>query len=581
MFVEDIHAKQKSMMHLNDVNLEDFGFDVFGDQFREDAYTNTLYEAAYKMIDNAQEYTDRLKEYGCEFDEVMDGKSPIHPFLEIGGAIRIQVPLPKTMGDLKTLLKLVLQKYDCKEKDDFLEGGFNKFSPLDSLNIDIGNNAKLFIWNDACRMHDIKKVSQENRDWMEFNQSLLIVLCSVIYQQSDLDAYGKRGRYGAETVRRLIDGHAGQPTELSPANKTITTFIFDGRDGKPFGVYSGVVFPKDFNIQLENGAWKYCELPAPSVQLNYTFIQTSPAGVIDRGREVANTNPNAPRFTDFIVAGLLARTSQLMGCDIDSIFVTIHTDKCAAAKSSEKYLEVLEENRNFYRAISRKVWTNIIHNRLTKFRSGMEASNWKSLFFADRSTVEKGDPAEEVPLGSDRFYRAVYPAYVKLVKNRTGKPLSIKLLNGGFNKGEVDKVLRLLGLGSERLLPLLEGCSFRSSTNQLVPLVIEGRLSDIWPMNSRHSWRQLNIDWEGYGVVEEKHKIEIGKLLNRLAKKGNSSNSDNSASFAPNVDLDVPRLTEFGFILAGNLKIKDDNNQLTRIGNAISWIKETYSRSRL
>lgn len=106
----------------------------------------------------------------------------------------------------------------------------------------------MFVWNDACNMHEI------NSD-LDFNQSLLMVLCSVIYQQADLDAYGKRGRYGAETVRRLIDGHASQPTELSPANKTITAFIFDTRGGKPFGFYNGVVFPKNsiFNWKMALG----------------------------------------------------------------------------------------------------------------------------------------------------------------------------------------------------------------------------------------------------------------------------------------------------------------------------------------
>ena len=211
----------------------------------------------------------------------------------------------------------------------------------------------------------------------------------------------------------------------------------------------------------------------------------------------------------------------------------------------------------------------------------METNDWNSLYFVDRSTVEKGDPAEEVALGSDRFYKVIYPAYTKLIFDRTGKDINKNLRNSYIDwdsiqefchTNEIDFEATKIALQSENNM------TYQSSSTSF----LEGdRISNYWQMNSRHSWRTLNIDWNALKIFGDRDKIMFGKFLNAMAKAENSSNSAISASFVENVDRDVPRLTEFGFILAGNLRMFSDAGDKTRIGKAVNAMQEKMRRSRL
>lgn len=114
-----------------------------------------------------------------------------------------------------------------------------------------------------------------------------------------------------------------------------------------------------------------------------------------------------------------------------------------------------------------------------------------------------------------------------------------------------------------------------------VSLIEDNRISNYWQINSRHSWRTLDIDWTALGFGTEVKKRDFGKYLNDMAKKGNSSNEAVQASISENTDRDVPRLAEFGFILVGNLKMHNEVGEKTRIGKAVTAMKEKRRRSHL
>lgn len=144
MFVEDIHAPQHTVKQFANVSLVDFGLESFALENGENSYFRALQEAAWGMISPNFDYTQLLRRYGCEFKEKMNGMSRVHPFLEIGGAIRIQVPIPQNMEELRILLKVVFQRYEGPEFDAFLDRGFTSFSPKDSLKIDL-EGRRLFV----------------------------------------------------------------------------------------------------------------------------------------------------------------------------------------------------------------------------------------------------------------------------------------------------------------------------------------------------------------------------------------------------------------------------------------------------
>ncbi|WP_025900069.1 hypothetical protein [Sneathiella glossodoripedis] len=579
MFVEDIHMEQKLVPSLALKPGTTFNLEILTDAEKSTKYFKALELTAERIIGGGfpekVSNLELLSHYHCSNNGFQSGLSIVHPFLEVGGALRTQVPLPKTMSELGMLLKVVLHDYGSEYLEDFAKSGLRDFRPRDGFNVKISHNIGLLVWNDAASMHRNNKKFAADIDDGDFFQSLSILLISVIYQRADLSYYGKRGRYGPETLRRLIDGHASSPTELSPPNKTITTFTYYIRngekefpdiDGMPFAAFSGVVIPSQFNYQDEQGAWLTCDAEKPTLQLNYTFTEIMP-------RELQEKNRGKFKHTEFIVAGLLLKASQLENVAPDKFYLTIHTDKCAAAKGFQKYMQALDDKCDIYKAISRKVWTNVIHNRLQSFRAEMECTHkdWKMLFFVDRSTVEEGDPGEEVPFGCDRFYHAIYPEYCRLIKKRTGQEISKQLLNGVIDEKQIGEFCEKHGLPFERLMELLHTKQVERTNPDGKKVefnfVDDGRISIFWLMNNRHSGEAFVDDLARMHKKEpkvmaspEEMAQELGMLLNTMAKTGNTANSHSWAGEVPNVDLDVPRLTEFAYILTGEVKLSSAEN---------------------
>jgi len=563
MFVEDTHQKQRIVKNL-DYEYSDFGFGNFEQKYRGHRYFELLKAVAAKLRDPDLPYTTEMGNYGCEFGEIISGKSKIHPFLEIGGAIRTQVPLPKDMEELKILTDVILYLYlvNNESRYRFPDRGFAAEQlPQNSVVRSIGGGASILVWVDSC--------DAANEKELDYNQSLTTLITSVIYQRADINSYGKRGRYGAATVRRLIDGHAYTPNRSTPKSLTISAFAFCSKTGLPFALYHGVVFPKSFSFSSEDGASFATNVGAPTVQLNYTFHQGVPSTVKGGG---------AHKYTDMMTAAILEQASYLMRVDVKDFYLTIHTDKCAAAKSAEKYLMVDESKHKFYSAIACKVWGDITYQRLEKFRAPLRSSKWPSLFFVDPSTVDKGDPAEEVPSEGDRFYQAVYPSYCELVLKRTGVALPEKIINGKIKEEEIRNFFG----GQEELaarfvndLKRGNSLNFKLGRKETKGAVLdpEGYFNENWRMNYRFSFQDLRIKWSDYGITTERRQAEMGRLLNNQCKAGNSANEDQflEGGFG-NLNTQVPRMTDFAYILVGNIQWQDrkDEADLSPIAKAIT-----------
>ncbi|WP_169569393.1 hypothetical protein [Sneathiella limimaris] len=538
MFIEHIHQSQEKVGQLP-VRYDQFGFERFENEYGGNSYFELLKQVARKLITSKIEATDQMAAYHCNFDEIMSGLSKIHPFLEVGGAIRTQVPLPRNMEEFHILVDVVLHSNAYKNQLNRFEGdGFCSFKPVNSPTVNLGHGINMLMWNDPGNANQ-----EFNSD---YSQSLFILITSVIYQKADIDAYGKRGRYGAETVRRLIDGFAYQIDRQHNTNELIAALVYEEETGFPFGVYVGTYFPPSFSFLDENGATHSRSVGAYSFQLNYTFL-VRPASI---------KIPEGFKLTTLMIAGLLLEAKRVFNCKIEKCYLTIHTDKSAAAKSTAKHLLVSEGEKDNYRAIARKVWSTVINRPLTKFRAGFEPDDFPSMFFADPSTVEVNDPAEEVPGFGDRFYRAIYPEYRKLVQNRTGVTISRNLLNGKLNENEFD-----VDNKDQFIRELQKRNAFSNRSVEEAPVIDnDKRFHPAWEMNNRHSWGHLNIDWGALGIKKDQKKLEIGMILNRQAKTGNSANSNHYKilEYAPQVVYDVPRLTDFAYILVGNVKHWDD-----------------------
>lgn len=580
MFVEDTHKKQRIVKNL-DYEFSNFGFGNFDDKYRDHPYFQLLKDVAAKLRDPDRAYTKEMKQYGCEFGEIISGKSKIHPFLEIGGAVRTQVPLPKNTLELKILTDVILYLYlvNNENRYRFPDKGFTAEQlPENSFVRPIGGGVSILVWLDAC--------DASNEKELDYNQSLATLITSVIYQTADINSYGKRGRYGAATVRRLIDGHAYAPNLSTPKSLTISAFAFCTKTGLPFALYHGVVFPKSFSFSTEDGALGKADVGAPTVQLNYTFNQGAPATVQGGGIH---------KYTDMMTAAILEQASYLLAVDIKDFYLTIHTDKCAAAKSVEKYLNVAERKKENYYTIACKVWGDITYNRLEKFRSPLTSEQWPSLFFVDPSTVDKGDPAEEVPSQGDRFYRAVYPSYRQLVRKRTGVALPEKIINGKLKE---DEIFNFFGGQEELSARLINNLQLENSLKVMMGsrTVFEGAVMDPkgyfnenWRMNYRFSFQDLQINWSDYGITTERRKAELGRLLNNQCKTGNSANEDQFlVDGFGNLNAQVPRMTDFAYIMVGNIQWWDRKNsdQPSPIAKAITEMirlsgREVTLRSRM
>ncbi len=68
-------------------------------------YEKRLYKTAKDLLENTN--NEVSKEW---MNKVVSGINPLHPFLEVGGALRTQVPLPMDMKELFSLIDIILNK---------------------------------------------------------------------------------------------------------------------------------------------------------------------------------------------------------------------------------------------------------------------------------------------------------------------------------------------------------------------------------------------------------------------------------------------------------------------------------------
>ncbi len=220
--------------------------------------------------------------------EVMSGLNPLHPFLEVGGALRTQVPLPMSMEELYSLVDIILN--NNKNNTDawkMPKDGFKTTDIKTAIRVDegkailpwSGENKKIdrsiLVWDDVAGSAGINTEDTA--------PNFFKLLGSIIFQRCDEIAYNARGRYGAHVLRRLIDGHAYPNKDKS---RTVVAFAYDRKTGFPYGYYAGLLSNTDTELSscVPGSKENNIELSAtvPSVLLNYTFCKDAPDGEYGR-----------------------------------------------------------------------------------------------------------------------------------------------------------------------------------------------------------------------------------------------------------------------------------------------------------
>ncbi|MCG8494098.1 MAG: hypothetical protein MI743_20985 [Sneathiellales bacterium] len=546
-------------------------------------------------VKNLHGYREKLVNVAIKFltnpdiEHMLSGKSPIHPFLEVGGALRVQVPLPDTVEEFYILTSAVLDKENennfdqwqfpeqgfSVEKDNLPETAFpfllsqqekNQEAARDAKLTNLNNGEKreisrhLLLWDDMAGAKGINKTN--------CCPNLLKLLCSIIYQKCDMLAYGgSRGRYGPAVVRRLIDGFAYRPklAEGEAPKRVLTAFAFD-QTGMPYGFYSGVVLIPKSKLELPPKLGPV-EVRIPALLLNYTFVAD------DQSRSAGKT-------TGLLVDFMLAYTANYVtGLPPLYHMLTIHTDKCMAAKSAEKLMDNKTSDksaRSLYNSVATDVWKTINNNNRYHF-DYPECLKFTSLMQVDQSTVPYMDEGEEVPMPEDRFYKAIYPGYVKLIEDNCGDEnnkyeISEELKHGCLNADDSDlaAIAKKYGIEVHEILKALKADAslvYRDHlSNNLSNPVLEGtelRIHNLFRVNKADAFDDLKLAISpntGWQNTERKNEFlkALFKVLRNAAKKGNTANEyhyERNEVNKNDQNVKIPRLTDFGFILVGDVKL--------------------------
>ena len=556
----------------------------------KDEYEKALWQTATDLA------TNNLNSQTQKMDEVISGLSAIHPFLEVGGALRVQVPLPKNMEELFTLVSLILNNNKLNSdkyrmpKDGFLSAGN---SIPTAMNIDEGEtmnkwvdtvagikeNRSVLVWDDVAGSAGINTTAQA--------PNFLKLLASIIFQRNDEVAYGARGRYPAHVLRRLIDGHAYKNDDKS---RTVVAFTYNTDTGFPWGYYAGLLSYSECDVSgfiRNNTAKKQIKVKIPSILLNYTFCMDAPVSPYKKSTEI-------------LTAHLIAYYSKYVtGLPVEKHVVTIHTDKSAASKSTQKVLETSTAPHALCtsNAVSETIFKTINKQKGEgSFTYDFPALDFPGLVRVDQSTVPLMDAGEEVPEPCDRFYNGIYGTYSKLVNLYSGKDIG-KFLNGKLDLQGKYEITRYFPSGRNVVNVLAAKHNFNNickihkidphqvikwlKTNKSLDISLLGRprakavlgndmrITSYFPLNFGCLWQGLNITLD---TTPEKLKNDMNgdirkaifESLRFWAKLGNSANHYHKYKInfqIPPTELKskkmnyVPRLTDMGFIIVGSVSL--------------------------
>ena len=504
-------------------------------------------------------------------EDMLSGESRLHPFLEVGGALRTQVPLPTNMVDLYSLYSVVLGANERNTDTWKMEStGFTEKEKLPLLSYPVllgegkrnvnGNevtfNRSLLIWDDVAGASN--KEGQNAPNFLKF-------ICSIIFQQSDISAYGgNRGRYGPAVVRRLIDGHA-YPNQHP--HRTVTVFAYDDT-GFPYGFYNGVILTPKTEILNHRVSGKKVEVGIPTLLLNYTFC-------VDR-------NISEGKTTEHMISHLLAFSSAYVtGVPVHYHLTTIHTDKCAASKSTAKTLgnDKTVIGHEVYLDAAKDVWKTInVDQGKNRYHFDFPGEGmFTGLVYVDESTVPYMDEGEEVPRPSDYFYKSTYCGYRKIVYEKCKKLLPKILENGALNQGLQSKAGNFLQVCEKHGVEHANVVSWLRFGNTLNftdynrspytgPVLGLGnfQISRYLRLNYGRLFEDIDTTrLVGREKIQDELQFrkDLAEVLRYSAKYGNAGNTyhwqvteSNPVGEDPRDGSKavVPRLTDFGFIIVGN-----------------------------
>jgi hypothetical protein len=482
----------------------------------------------------------------------------IHPFIEQSGALRVEVPLPQSGRDLIILVTIILGNITKNEQnadqykilnpnfqsDGVLAEGF----PAKRVDLRYDDYQKkktdrkrsLLLWEDAAN------ISGTTKD----NRNLYLLICSILFQQADISAYGHRGRYGKKVLHRLLDGRAiGKEGDLY--NPMMSVFWVDAEMGMPYGFYNTALYQK-YN----------------TVFLNYTFI-------VDYDKiQLTDSNGDAledqkVKATTLSIAIAMAHYNKKFDLDCGSSKLIIHTDKALALLSTKSHLTEIklgpEEKGHDEQVLDPIEIAHYCYGQIdpqdeASFFKEFRVAGYPTVVAADQSTVPPNDPGEEVPNPSYSFYRNAYASYAKMIEQETQNKMPEMLINGTLTIGD----LKEIGIFSNRSPAAIEAWLHNPAALSYIfrsPDLIEGRtcpaiegkhiVSSNFKLNHFDGWEALDkniakqcLDIRGDAAIKEiVHKA--GRVLTRAAKRGNTGNS---------VHGPIGRLTAFGFFMIGDVK---------------------------
>ncbi|GLQ05888.1 hypothetical protein [Sneathiella chinensis] len=495
--------------------------------------------------------------------EFIPAINKIHPFLEVGGALRTQVPLPRTTEDLYSLTQIVLgnQTRNVAENTDqyfftpqgFLDPNFPGLSfevEKATIKSDKGGTSTrrrgMMVWDDPAGVTGGNNIAP--------CQNLYVLMCSIIFQQTDLDVYNKRGRYGAKVVKRLVDGHANKPAADEIPSRIVSVFTFNHETGHPYGFFTGTVYN---SIKAPHGQMRQI----PTVLLQYMFVKGQDLHTLKdaTGAYISGENGTRVKTTTLIEALLLAYSEKMVThTPASDHLITIHTDKFLVIKSINKQIEAPEERLKEYQLVASKVFADTAADP-DGLHEDFTVEPFPIVYQIDQSTVPKGDAGEEVPNPSVDFYKGAYQTYRALVRQKTGITIPEKLENGRISMAAFDDTISRYGLNKVAFSAWLhDSCAIENKVGaeKTGPILhADGRVYDIYPLNNQKAWKSLSplVASKHLGITDKAtlkaFRQEVSAILTDHAKAGNTGNQDYSNGMTT-----VPRLTEFGFIVVGSVK---------------------------
>lgn len=592
-------------------------------------HTATSYQHALKKaaID--------LCNQNVNLEEVAKELSPVHPFLEAAGAIRVQVPLPRTVDELYQLTEVILNHND-NNSDEYLfkETGF--LDPeLPALIFDLvsGTRMRSTSFDAPAKPTNIDRKLAILDDGSGYGgartgnrcPNLLGLLVSILYQTTDLTNYGARGRYGDRVLKRFLDGHAIDcDTKKYKPLRMISTFIFDADTGMPYG------FVSTTGYTLEVSALKASSNTSNSSPVDVPVIFHDSAFV-------PSDNPRNPLFSPLWTLPWNKTTTEMYLYTYAYIcnyvthrapthhIIVGHSDKVAAIKSMTKSFFYDGDGNLRKKDIYEQVTNDLYHriNASPTLDVELDIPGFPSVLLSDRSNVPVDDPGEEVPIPGDRFYVPMYEEYKKYVNkfadfaNSEFKKVPEFLVNGEyksdifmhkFNKYYEDYKINAPKINENQLEVWLrsEEC-FKKSKEQIIgspPIetdylrlnksdptsaeewmksyntALENRINRNYPMNDTNKWKKLNVDTlrKNLDLQDSVKTKEEETLFARAIHAGitqcaKTGNTGNIAYISKEANVIVPRLTEFAWYALGGIGA---NSQLAVM---VRWYSNTVMKA--